>query len=78
MPAICLPIAENQLQLFKMLDEFNAIFPIPGDHTDPAALIQQYLDRLMAVPKLLENKSRSAYSLTDGKGAEKIMSCLYP
>ena len=76
-PAICLPIAENQLQLFKMLDEYDAIFPVPGDQADPVAQIRQHLDTLMDTPMLLENKSRSAYSLTDGKGGEKIISCLY-
>ena len=76
-PAICLPVAENQLQLFKMLDEVNAIFAVAADHADPVAMIQQHLDTLMDAPMLLENKSRSAYSLTDGTGAEKIVSCLY-
>lgn len=74
-PAICLPVAENQRMIFAMLQARGVILPIDSAPA-PEAAIGEALAAVMAGKFNLENMSRLAYSVTDGRGIDNIVKAL--
>lgn len=71
-PAICIPVAENQFNIYAMLKSLGAILAVDYDCPNAIGQIKNHLSVLIENPSLIEKISSKAYDLTDGYGVEKI------